>query len=158
MKPMKLLIQVACAMIALVAWSAAASADFQAWGPWSLPDSPQLVGIQFVHDDGGALTIFCDRSKHLIAYILREPRANWQEGSTIDVRTQADDGTKSISHGHVLKSDTLTVLEESTWGIHTMGQAKVAFVMGDGVYARIFLAQNFRTLMEPVLRACGDHW
>jgi len=112
-----------------------------------------------VHDDGGALTIICDKSKHLMSYVLREPRANWQKSSIVEVKTKADDGTESgPSPGHVLKPDTLAVLQESTFDIHTMGQANVAFVMGDGVYARIFLAQNFRTLMVPVLSACGDHW
>lgn len=153
---MNRMIQFVCT-VAVVVWPYAASA--QAWAPWSLPNYPQLVGVQFVHDDGGALTVLCDRSKHLISYILREPRANWQEGSTIEVKTRADDGTElSPSPGHVLKNDTLTVLEESTWDISTMGKAKVFFAMGAGGYARIFPLQNFKALMEPVLQACGDHW
>jgi hypothetical protein len=153
---MKPLIQVACAMFVVV-WPHAVSS--QAWAPWSLSDYPSYVGVQFVHDDGGALTILCDKSKHLMSYILTEPRASWVKGSIIEVKTRADDGSElSPSRGHVLKSDTLTVLEESTWDINTMGKAAVFFAMGAGGYARIFPTQNFKTLMEPVLRACGDHW
>ena len=39
-----------------------------------------------------------------------------------------------------------------------MGKAVVFFAMGAGGYARIFPTQNFKALMDPVLRACGDHW
>jgi hypothetical protein len=155
----RLLTQLACAAPSIVC-SCAASAAFQAWGPWSLPNFPAVVGTQFVHDDGGALTIICDRSKHLFSYIMTEPRANWQRGSIREIKVRADDGTEtgSPSRGHVLKADSLTVLEESTFDIRTMGQAKTFFVVGDGTYARTFLAANFRKAMEPVLQACGDHW
>lgn len=155
---MKASIQIACAALAAL-WPGVVSADFQAWGPWSLPNFPSLIGTQFVHDDGGSLTIVCDRSKHLISYILTEPRANWQLGSTIEVKTRADDGSETgPSHGHVLKADALTVLEESTWDISTMGKATTWFAIGAGGYARIFLSKGFKVSTEPVLRACGDHW
>ena len=106
----KLLIQFLGAVLVAV-WPCAASA--QAWAPWSLPNYPALVGVQFVHDDRGALTILCDTSSHLISYILTEPRANWQNGSTIEVTTRADDGTQvGPSKGMVLNPTSLTVLEE----------------------------------------------
>ena len=155
---MKPLIHRACAVL-IALWPGVASSDFQAWGPWSLPNLPSLIGTQFLHDDGGSLTIMCDRTKHLISYILTEPRANWQKDSTIEIKVRADDGTETgPTHGHVLKADAAAVLEESTFDIHTMGKATTWFAMGDGVYARIFLAANFRKAMEPVLQACGDHW
>jgi hypothetical protein len=157
-KIFRLLIQLACAGVPIVG-PCVASADYQAWGPWSAPKFPSLVGAQFVHDDKGALTIICNTSTHLLSYILTDPRANWQKDTTRDVKVRADDGTETgPSHGHVLKADTLTVLEESTFDIHTMGKATTWFAIGDGVYARIFLAANFRKSMEPVLQACGDSW
>jgi hypothetical protein len=39
-----------------------------------------------------------------------------------------------------------------------MGKATAFFAMGDGVYARIFPAANFRKAAGQVLQACGDHW
>jgi hypothetical protein len=145
------------ATIIAVVWPYAASA--QAWAPWSLPNYPLLVGVQFVHDDGGSLTVLCDSSKRLISYILKEPRAHWQEGSTVEVKTRADDGSETgPSTGHVIATDALTVLDESTWDISTMGKSAVYFAMGAGGYARIFPTQNFKALMDPVLRVCGDHW
>jgi hypothetical protein len=94
-----------------------------------------------------------------MSYILTEPRANWQQDSVIEVKTRADDGSETgPSQGHILKNNALTVLEESKWDIATMGKATAWFAMGAGGYARIFLAANFRSNMDPVLRACGDHW
>ena len=107
---MKPQIHRACAVL-IALWPGVASPDFQAWGPWSLPNFPSLIGTQFLHDDGG-LTIMCDRTKHLISYILTEPRANWQKNSTIEIKVRADDGTETgPTHGHVLKADALAVLE-----------------------------------------------
>jgi hypothetical protein len=54
---------------------------------------------------------------------LATGRANWRKDSIIEVKTRADDGSEtSPSPGHVLKSDTLVVLEESTWDLFTMGE------------------------------------
>jgi hypothetical protein len=115
------------------------------WVPWSSPDEPSVVGARFLHDDGGALLILCNTSKHLISYIINEPRAAWQEGSKIQVTTRADDGLETgPSTGHVVSPNALTVLEESTWDISTMGKATVFFAMGAGGYARIFPTDTSR--------------
>jgi len=145
-----------CALLSAT-WPCAASA--QTWAPWSLPESPSLVGAQFAHDDGGALIIYCNKRSHLISYMLREPHAKWQGGTTVDVTTRIDDGTETgPSHGHVLKADTVMVQDESTFDIYAMGASTVSFSIGAGGYARTFPMENFKAVLEPVLRACGDHW
>jgi hypothetical protein len=134
-----------------------------AWGPWSNPNMPSAVADAFVEDDGGALIIACNTTNKLISYILKEPRANWQKGTKIKITTRADDGSETTSTGYVIDPTALAVTEQltsdiSAIGISTMGKATTSFGMGDGVYARIFPAVNFRKSMEPVLQACGNHW
>jgi hypothetical protein len=154
---MRRFVQIICAVVMAVAMPGAVSA--QEWVPWSPPADPDFVGVQFVYDDGGALIVLCHQSQHFLSYILREPRANWLGGSIIEVKTRADDGSEAgPSPGQVLKADTLTVLEEAKWDIYTMGQGKVFFSMRAGGFARRLPMQNFKTLMEPVLQACDDHW
>jgi hypothetical protein len=125
--------------------------------PSSLPSG--FVGADYTHDDGGALVILCDTSKNLISYLLIDPRAHWQKGTPVSLTTKADDGSQSgPTAAFVLGPTKLIVGEQSTWDISTMGKASAFFGMGDGVYARIFPAANFRQATAPVLQACGDHW
>jgi hypothetical protein len=132
----------------------------QVWGlssPSSLPSG--FVGADYTHDDGGALVILCDTSKKLIAYLLVDPRAHWEKGAPVSLTTKADDGSQSgPTAAFVIGPTKLIVGEQSTWDISTMGKATGFFAMGDGVYARIFPAANFRQATTPVLQACGDHW
>jgi hypothetical protein len=157
-RPVKPSFLIACVVL-IALRPGVASAEYQAWGPWSLSNSPEVIGTQFLHDDRGSLTVICNRSTQMVSYILTEPRANWQPKSIIEVKTRADDGSETgPSRGHVLKTDALAVLEESKWDIATMGKGTTWFAMGAGGYARIFPAAKFRSNMDPVLRACGDHW
>ena len=129
----------------------------QVWGPSSLPSG--YVGADFTHDDGGALVIICDTSKKLISYLLVDPRAHWEKGASVSLTTRADSGSQSGPSAAVVVGPTkLMVGEQATWDINTMGKATAFFAMGDGVYARVFPAANFRTATAPVLQACGDHW
>jgi hypothetical protein len=132
-------------------------AETGTWGPW--PSDLTAVAAGFKHDDGGALIIQCDKTKRFMSYVLEEPRAHWQKGAPISVTTKADDGaTTGPSAGVVIGPTRLVVGEQSTWDIVTMGNAKTFFAIGDGVHARVFPTANFRTALDPVLRACGDHW
>jgi hypothetical protein len=130
----------------------------QVWGPSSsLPSG--YVGADYTHDDGGALVILCNTNKKLISYLLVDPRAHWEKGAQVSLTTKADDGsTTGPSAAFVIGPTKLMVGEQSTWDINIMGKAQAFFAMGDGVYARIFPATNFRTATAPVLQACGDSW
>ncbi len=109
---MRSLQRLACA-VPLIFLSYVAVAGEGAWGPWSSPSTPALVGAAFTNDDGGALLIACDKTKRLIGYVLREPRANWEKGSQIRVTTRADDGSQTgPSRGVAINSTSLAVGEE----------------------------------------------
>jgi hypothetical protein len=159
MRTMTILKWLTCAFLVAVMPYATAQAGQGAWGPWSNPNMPSAVADAFVQDDGGALIIACNTTNKLISYILKEPRANWREGSNIKITTRADDGSETTSTGYVINPAALAVTGQWTFdNISTMGKATTFFALGDGVYARIFPAVNFRKSMEPVLQACGDHW
>jgi hypothetical protein len=127
----------------------------QVWGASSLPSG--FVGGDYTHDDGGALVIFCDTSKKLVAYLYVDPRVHWQEGAAVSLMTRADNGSQSGPSKAVAVGPTkLIVGEQSTWDINVMAKASTNFAMGDGAYARIFPTANLKKAVEPVLRACGD--
>lgn len=155
---MRSLQRLACAVpVIFLPYVAVAGEGEGAWGSWSSPSTPALVGAAFTDDDGGALLVACDRTKKLIGYVLREPRANWEKGSQIGVTTRADDGSQTgPSKGVAINSTSLAVGEEATSDISTMGKGTVYFEMGAGGYARNFPATNFKAALEPVLRTCSD--
>lgn len=130
----------------------------QEWGPSSsLPDP--YVGADFTHDDGGALIIACNTKTKLMSFFLIDPRADWKQGEKVNVTTRADSGAETgPTTAIVMSPHMITVGEQSTWHISTMGHAATFFGMGDGVYARVFLVANLRKATAPVLQACGDHW
>jgi hypothetical protein len=123
----------------------------QVWGPSSSSLPSGFVGADYTHDDGGALAILCDTSKKLISYLLIDPRAHWEKGAPVSLTIKADDGSTSGPSAAVVVAPTkLFVGEQSTWDIATMGKATDFFAMGDGTYARIFPAANFRKAVSPV--------
>ena len=144
----------------------------QASNPTAPAPSPALKGewepsvsdltataVGFKHDDGGALIIQCDTKERLISYEFVEPRAHWTKGAKIIVTARADDGSSTgPSTGIAIGPTRLLVGEQSTWDIVTMGNAKSFFFVGAGDYARTFPTRAFKTALEPVLHACGDHW
>jgi hypothetical protein len=97
----------ACALSVICLTQTAGAGDRQ-WGPWSSPSTPDLVGADFTHDDGGRLLIYCNKTKNLIGYILNETRAHWQEGSKIAVMVRADDGSESKSTGIAINSTAIS--------------------------------------------------
>jgi hypothetical protein len=132
------------------------SADAGDWGPWPI-DNP-YVAAGFEHDDGGKLLVLCDSKARFISLVIEETRANYQQGASVALIIRSDAGNEVRPSGIAMNSKTLIIKEEATFGIWTMGQATKVIVLGDGTYARIFPAANFRKAVEPVLRACGDHW
>lgn len=148
--------QVACP-VALIFLPYAAVAGEGAWGPWYSPSTPALVGAAFTDEDGGALLIACDKTKKLIGYVLREPRANWEKGSQVGVTARADDGSQTgPSKGVAINSTSLAVGEEATSDISIMGKGEAHFELSAGGYARVFPATNFKAALDPVLRSCGE--
>jgi hypothetical protein len=144
------------ALIFGLAASTAFCADGK-WGPW--PSASPFVAAGFQHDDGGALVLMCDTKTKQLSLGLEESRANWQAGGQMKFMTRSDDGTElNDSMGFVMGPTRLIVKEDATLHLHAMGKATAFFVVGTGEYARIFPAADFRNAMEPVLRACGDHW
>lgn len=122
-------------------------------------DSEPFVGVGYTHDDGGTLLVSCNKSKKLMAYMLKEPRANWTKGETMKVQIRADDGTQmQASDGQVIAPQEIVVGEESTWDMFVMGKAAVFFASGVGGYARVWPVSNFKQATTPILQACGDHW
>lgn len=140
-------------MILFVAFSAKAA-------DWSQCRAPgDLIAACFTHDDGGALYVMCDAKKKLMSILLIEPRATWQKNTPMNVITRASDGKQfSPSHGIVVDEHMVLVVNDSTWDISTMGDAKGAFIVSAGDYARVFPTANFRKAVDPVMATCGDHF
>jgi hypothetical protein len=128
------------------------------WGP--VPTSNQsLVVAGYTHDDGGSLRVLCDTDERLIRIIHTEPRARWKKGDTVNETTMDDDGIGTTSkYGKALSDTAMIVLNESSFDLLRMGQAKRFFTVTIGSYARIYPVANFKRTTEPVLRACGDSW
>jgi hypothetical protein len=125
------------------------------WGPVR---SQEFVGTGYVHDDEGALFVLCDTNAKLISILLNETRANWTVGTAMQVTTRADTGDEFTAAGKTVGLKQLAVGQEATFSLNTMGKANGFFVIGNGQYARVFPAANFRKAVAPVLAACGDHW
>jgi adenosyl cobinamide kinase/adenosyl cobinamide phosphate guanylyltransferase len=85
--------------------------------------------------DGGFLTVVCDTTTHLIAIVIKEPRANWKVGEQINVITKDDTGVSNgTSHGVVRTPTFVVVKNESTLDLVTMGHAKKFFPVSAGDY------------------------
>jgi hypothetical protein len=93
-----------------------------------------------------------------MSILLNETRAKWATGTTMKVTTKTDTGEEFTAAGTTVGPTQLAIGEEATFSLNTMGKARASFVVGNGVYARVFPAANFRKAVEPVLAACGDHW
>jgi hypothetical protein len=93
----------------------------------------------------------------LIRILHVEPRANWTEDDTVNETTMDDSGISTTSkYGKALTGTTMIVLNESTFDLLRMGEAKRFFTVSIGNYSRVYPAANFKRVTEPVLRACGD--
>jgi hypothetical protein len=125
------------------------------WGP---VQGQGFVGVGYVHDDEGALFVLCDPDTKLMSILLNETRAKWTAGIPMNVITKADTGDEFTAAGKTMGPTQLAIGKEATFSLNTMGKARASFVVGNGVYARVFPAANFRKAVAPVLAACGDHW
>jgi len=129
------------------------------WVALSTPNQP-IVAAGFRHDDGGSLTVLCNTNEKLIRIIHTEPRANWTEGATVNETTMDDSGISTTSkYGKTISRTQMILLNESTFDLLRMGEAKRFFtVTTGGSYARIYPTANFKRMTEPVMKACGDSW
>jgi hypothetical protein len=108
--------RLACTLAFGLVASAALSAEWT--GPWPSKDR-RHVFAGFEHDDGGTLQVQCDTQKHLMSLALKEPRATWKAGDTMDWQTRADDGSqRTPSTGVVIGPNLIVVEEQSTHGIY----------------------------------------
>ena len=143
------------AALSLLCISIAVPASAADWGP---VQGQRFVGVGYVHDDEGALFVLCDPDTKLMSILLNETRAKWTAGLPMSVTTRADTGDEFTAAGKTLGPTQLAIAQEATFSLNTMGKARASFIVGNGVYARVFPAANFRRAVEPVLAACGDHW
>jgi hypothetical protein len=143
------------AAFSLLCLSIAVPASAADWGP---VQGQGFVGVGYVHDDEGALFVLCDPDTRLMSILLIETRAKWTAGTPMNVITKADTGDEFTAAGKTLGPTQLGIGTEATFSLNTMGKARASFIVGNGVYARVFPAANFRKAVAPVLTACGDSW
>jgi hypothetical protein len=142
----------ACALAFALAASAAVSGE---WSTWPGSNSTYVaVGIE---QDGAGLILICDTNRMLVSIGFEEPHARWQKGAPVEMVT-IPDGTMPLppSHGIVIGPTRMIVENDAAW--RTMGQARKSVAVTVGDYSRVFPVANLREAVEPVLRACGDHW
>ena len=142
----------AFSLICILTALPASAAD---WGPVK---KQGFVGVGYVHDDEGALFVLCDTDTKLMSILLNEIRAKWTAGTPMNVTTKADTGDEFTAAGKTVGPTQLAIGQEATFSLNAMGKARASFIVGNGRYARVFPAANFRKAVEPVLAACGDHW
>ena len=129
------------------------------WKPLPRNDSSSTVAAGSKNDDGGMLVVACDTTTKTISIELDEPRAHWQIGTPMPWITKADAATEFVpSKGIVIAPTRIIVKAQSAFDIRTMGRAKMFFIVDVGHYSRIFPMTNFKTTIDSVLHACGDHW
>ena len=159
MAPMK---RVALGALLLAGSISAAAAQWMPWPP--SPESPMSVDLPpvaagYKHGDGGVLVVACDTRRKRMWIGLHEPRARWQPGAPIDVTTRTDTGASTGPlQGVVTDSSYLRSEQQPALVVRTMDQAKGSFAVTAGGYERIYLMENFRKMVDPVLSACGEHF
>ncbi len=154
------------AMAGLIVSSAARAEDFttqslppaQEWRTQAVPADNNIIA-SFRYGDGSALSVICSTDTKLLTIAFLEPQAKWTAGQGIDVITLPDSGQQpSPSYGLITGSTQVVLKHDPTFDLWTMAQARDTFKLSVGDFARVFPAANFRRAVEPVLRACGDHW
>ncbi len=128
------------------------------WRTQAIPAANDIVA-SFKHSDGAELSIICNTGNERLTIAFQEPRAKWTAGQGIDVFTLPDSGQQpSPSGGFVIAPTEVVLKHDPTFDLWTMAQANGSFKLSVGDFARVFPATNFRNAVEPVLKACGDHW
>lgn len=117
------------------------------------------VIASFKHNDGAELSIICRTGDKSLSIAFELPQAKWTTGQGIDVMTLPDSGQEPSPSGGFITGPTQVVLKhDPTFDLWTMAQAKGWFKLSVGDFARVFPVENFRKAVDPVLKACGDHW
>lgn len=148
-----------CVVASLFALALAPAAALAGeWRTLSAPDQHRVVA-SFDNNDGGSLLVICDTATRQVSIAVHDPKARWPQGQVIEVITLPDTGQElSPGHGYVVGPTQLVLKYQATFDLWTMGQAKTAFRVSAGDYVRSYPATNFRSVVEPVLNACGDRW
>jgi hypothetical protein len=135
-------------------------------GEWLIAKDGTATSAQ----DGAQMWVACDtehgRALHpdslgKILIFLREPHANWTKFEKLEVRTEADDGSRTVngkSEATALSTTSLVVEDDATWELSVMGNAKNSFTFTAGAYSRTFSAVKLKEAVSVVLEKCGDHW
>jgi len=128
------------------------------WQTQSIPADNNLIA-SFKHTDGAELSVICSIHNKRLTIAFLEPHAKWTAGQGIDVVALPDSGQQpSPSYGIATAPTQVVLKHDTTFDVWTMAQAKGFFKLSVGDFARVFPVTNFRGAVEPVLKACGDHW
>jgi hypothetical protein len=128
------------------------------WHTASAPGASDIIA-SYKYEDGAALSVICDTDQQHLSIAFVEPQANWLKGQGMNVMTLPDTGQLlSPSYGVIVTPTQVIVKNDATFDLWTMARAKSSFKMSAGDYARVFPTANFRSAVEPVLKACGAHW
>jgi hypothetical protein len=126
---------------------------------WITQSGGNDVIATFKHNDGSELAVICSTDIKRLIISLQLPQAKWTAGQGIDVITLPDSGQQPSPSGGFITGPTQVVLKhDPTFDLWTMAQAKDFFKLSVGDFARVFPTANFRNAVDPVLKACGDHW
>ena len=129
------------------------------WARWSTSDASALVAAGFKQDDGGSLMVMCSPKTNLVSIGLEEPRAHWETGASINVIVKPDEGTTlKPSTALVVDPTRLIIKNEATVDLFKMQHSKYFFSTTVGDFVRVFPTANFITVVDPILRACGNHF
>jgi hypothetical protein len=126
------------------------------WATWVVPNGVDVLAE--IEQDGAQLVMVCNAKLKLVWIGFREPRANWQKGAEIGVVTRSDEGSQwpAPSHGIVMESTRVMIIEDAITDLWLMGKAKTSFTISAGGYTRAFDVTNLREVTERVLAACED--
>jgi len=126
---------------------------------WQTASASNDVVASFKHNDGSELSVVCNTEDRRLFIAFDMPQAKWTAGQGFDVSALPDSGHEPSPSYGIATAPTQVVLKFDTiFDVWTMGQARDFFKFSVGDFARVFPAANFRSAVDPVLKACGDHW
>jgi hypothetical protein len=130
----------------------------EVWHTQASPADNHLIAT-FTRNDGSELSVICNTDDKRLTITYRQPEAKWTAGEGINVITLPDSGQQpSPSYGLITGPTQVVLKHDPTFDLWTMAQAKDTFKLSVGDFARVFPAANFRRAVDPVLKACGNHW
>jgi hypothetical protein len=147
-----------CCAAILTGLILSSSVRAEEWRTVSVPGQNDVIA-SYKHVDGAAMLVICDTGNRHLSIAYQEPQAKWQQGRGVDVITLPDSGQQpSPSYGLTTAPNQIVIKHDVVFDVWTMRQAKDSFKMSVGDYARFFPTANFRSAVEPVLKACGAQW